>query len=510
VLTAVRETAADSSQLISAVDRASKQIRYRIGESLRTLRSQPPLAQETTGSLAALRKYTEGRRLSLVGRRTESIPFYEQAIALDTAFAAAHNGLSMVYDALGEPGRAAAYRLHAIANRDRLPFTDQTFLLATHAYGAQDYETAIDAYRRLHDRYPDDIRVINNLALIYQDRRQFATAESLFARAAAIDSSVANLYFGIEGAQLLQGKFRESRATLDFIARRFPGNPVLLNVEIQNASAQQHWDEAERQAETAIAAARNDTLALVDPYEALAAIVMTQGRLREAERYWRTQLMLSAASGSRGRHVFGLLQLARLEMRHRHSTARALFLVDSALAAMPLDSILPGDRPYDDLARFYAAVGRPARARALLVAAERNDSLLIRTAVADHLWTRGVISLAEGRLSDAESQLRQAADAIVCTMCALPDLARAYDAEKKTGAAVIVYERYLATPWFWRYETDAAELGGAMKRLAELYGARGEVAKAEAMRGRLRQLWRRADPELQGAVAEVSLSGNYR
>jgi len=133
VLAAVRETAADSSQLISAVDRASKQIRYRIGESLRALRSQPPLAQETTGSLAALRKYTEGRRLSLVGRRTESIPFYEQAIALDTAFAAAHNGLSMVYDGLGEPGRAAAYRLHAIANRDRMPFTDRTFLLASHA-----------------------------------------------------------------------------------------------------------------------------------------------------------------------------------------------------------------------------------------------------------------------------------------------------------------------------------------------------------------------------------------
>jgi len=89
-------------------------------------------------------------------------------------------------------------------------------------------------------------------------------------------------------------------------------------------------------------------------------------------------------------------------------------------------------------------------------------------------------------------------DVLVCTICALPDLARAYEAANKPGAAVTVYERYLATPWFWRYETDAVELGWAIKRLAELYDARGDAAKATAMRGRLLQLWRRADSELQG------------
>jgi hypothetical protein len=41
-----------------------------------------------------------------------------------------------------------------------------------------------------------------------------------------------------------------------------------------------------------------------------------------------------------------------------------------------------------------------------------------------------------------------------------------------------------------------------MKRLAELYDARGKTAKAAATRGRLVQLWR-ADPELQPLVAEM-------
>ena len=503
VLVALRETAADSAGLIAAVDRVSKQLRYRIGEPLRSLRSQPPLAQETTGSLAALRKYTDARRLMLAGRRPEAIRLYEEAIVLDTAFAGAHNALSMAYDAIGEPGRALDARRHAIANRERLPFTDRTFLLASHAYGDQDYETAIDAYHRVLERYPDDIRALNNLALIYQDRHRFATAESLFTRAAAIDSTVANLYFGIQGTQLLQGKFRESRATLDLIARRFPGNSVLLNTEIQDAAAQQHWEEAERQAETLIAAARGDTLSLVDPYEALAGIVMTQGRLAEAERHWRTQLVLSAAAGSRGRHLFGLLQLAKLHLRYRNEPAMALALVDSALAATPLDSVLPGDRPYDELARFYASVGHLTRARDLLAAAAVNDSVLARTLGPERAWTRGIIARAEGRVADAERELRQAGEALVCTMCVLPDLARAYEGAGKPGAAVAVYERYLTTPWFFRYEADAVELGWAMKRLAELYDARGETAKAAAMRGRLVQLWRRADPELQPVVAEA-------
>jgi hypothetical protein len=68
---------------------------------------------------------------------------------------------------------------------------------------------------------------------------------------------------------------------------------------------------------------------------------------------------------------------------------------------------------------------------------------------------------------------------------------------------VVVYERYLATPWFFRYETDAVELGFAMRRLATLYEARGETAKAAAMRTRLLQLWRRADPEIQPMVNEA-------
>ena len=114
-----------------------------------------------------------------------------------------------------------------------------------------------------------------------------------------------------------------------------------------------------------------------------------------------------------------------------------------------------------------------------------------------------MIALAEGHPTEAEPLLRVAAEQHTCTICALPDLARAYEAEGKGRAATNVYERYLATPWFWRYETDALELGPALQRLATLYDAEGERDRAGSARARLVQLWRRADAEFQPAVARA-------
>jgi hypothetical protein len=150
-----------------------------------------------------------------------------------------------------------------------------------------------------------------------------------------------------------------------------------------------------------------------------------------------------------------------------------------------------------------AIAGRLDRARQFAAAADENDRTLDRQQLAERAWTRGVIALAERRAAFAEGLLRGAAEQHVCTICVLPDLARAYEAQGKGSAAALVYERYVTTPWFWRYESDALELGPAFERLAALYEAAGEREKASGARSRLVQLWRRADAELQPAVARA-------
>lgn len=81
--------------------------------------------------------------------------------------------------------------------------------------------------------------------------------------------------------------------------------------------------------------------------------------------------------------------------------------------------------------------------------------------------------------------------------CSLPDLARVYEAAGKRDSALATYERYLTTPWLFRYENDAVELGWTMKRLGELYEEQGDRDKAAANFSKLTRLWERADPELQ-------------
>ena len=408
-----------------------------------------------------------------------------------------------IYDAIGEPGRFLAAFRRAMAHLDRLPYGDRQFLIGGHAYRAEDWDAAIQAYTQYLSRYPGHIAALNNLALAYRDARRLAPAESLWRRAVVLDSSVAQRCYGVHSVQLLAGRFTDSRRTLELIGRRFPDNPILIGIEVQDASAQHDWERAERRAEANIAALQGDTLGLVDPFEQMAGIVMTLGRLAEAERYWRVQLRLSAITESWGRRLFGARQLGYLQLRYRRAPDAAMAIVDSALARQPLDSTLPGDRPYYELARFYAEAGDLRRAHRLMREALVNDSVLHLPRRSERAWTAGVIALAEGRIAEAETALREAAEAHVCSVCPLPDLAHAFEARGNTAAAIAAYERYLVTPWFSRYEVDASQLGPILKRLGDLYEGRGEYQKAAEARTRLLALWRRADAELQPVLVDV-------
>ena len=502
-LTGLRETARDSSQLIAAVDRASKGLRHRIGESLSALDEMPPLSEVTTASLPALRRYTEAGRLSVSGDRTSAIRLYQEAVAIDTGFATAYEAMAKVYGAIAEPGRAFAAGQHAIANQARLSLREREVQLASVAYGTGDYRSAVARYTRLLEHYPDDASALSNMALAYRDWRKFAAAESVYRRAIRADSTIPVIYYGLHSAQLLQGKFADARQTLDLIARRFPNDRSLRFVAVTDAAARQDWGEAERLAKARIDADRGDTLQLVDGYEALAGIVMTRGRLSEATRQWRTQLALAAASGSWGRHLFGVQQLGYLQLRYREAPRLARALMDSVLVRHPLDQMLPGDRPYYELARFFAALGDIPRARVLAASDDSADRALGRNRPADRSWTRGVIASAAGRTSEALIELRQAAETEFCAICPLPDLGRTYEAAGEPDSARVTYERYLATPWLFRYEVDAVELGWTLKRLGELYDERGERDKAAAAFSRLARLWERADSDLQPVVAQA-------
>ena len=72
-------------------------------------------------------------------------------------------------------------------------------------------------------------------------------------------------------------------------------------------------------------------------------------------------------------------------------------------------------------------------------------------------------------------------------------------------SAITWYEHYVNTPTTQRLgvEQDVVTLPPVLRRLGELYEAKGDRANAARYYSRFVELWKDADPELQPQVAEI-------
>jgi tetratricopeptide (TPR) repeat protein len=235
-----------------------------------------------------------------------------------------------------------------------------------------------------------------------------------------------------------------------------------------------------------------------------------RGRLAEADRDRRAIMVIGARTGTPGAYLDAAVNLAFADIWYRHQSTRGLRTIDSALSQFPLTTIAPLDRDYAFLSYVYALAGRPARARALLAELRANESVAGVTPgglglrdEGGYLRSRGATELAEGRAHDAVITLRHAVDLSICPTCALPDLARAFEATGERDSAITTYERYVATPWSDWQLAGGEFRGSAYQRLGALYEARGDAARAIAAYATLADLWSAADSELQPQAADA-------
>ena len=124
-LASFSESAKDAGDLIPAVDRVTKALRRKIGESLKAVRDAPSLQQVTTASLGALKSYTAGLRDNdVVGDYLAAVQDFRDAIRQDSTFVMAWLQLAYSLQTIGGAARNAqandalttAFRL-----RGRLP-----------------------------------------------------------------------------------------------------------------------------------------------------------------------------------------------------------------------------------------------------------------------------------------------------------------------------------------------------------------------------------------------------
>jgi tetratricopeptide (TPR) repeat protein len=296
VLASFRRTARGPDEVIDAIDALSRDIREKAGESLKAIRSGPPLSQVTTRSLDALQRFTEGERLFDRGDERGAIALLEQAVALDPDFAMAWRKLAVTLGNLAiEPERALEAAERAYALRERLTEAERYMAEAYyHRRVTGDAEAEQRAYENVLRLDPLEGSALNNLALIYARQGREDRAEELYRRSIEGRTNPSGVtYQNLISALLNQGKLAEAVEAFHGFQEALPDDPRLA---VSGFWALYFSGDVEGAVELARSLADDPDLPPTrrrTGTRVLALALASQGRLAEADR--RAEAALSLA-----------------------------------------------------------------------------------------------------------------------------------------------------------------------------------------------------------------------
>jgi tetratricopeptide (TPR) repeat protein len=501
VLVSHRETATDASGLIEALDALSKQLRERIGESVGTMRSEEPLERVTTANLDALRRFSQAVEVAeFVGDDDRAIELLEEAIALDPEFAMAYRKLGAILNNRQEErARRTEALTMAFENQDRL--TERERYLAQASYYENvtgERRRAIRAYESMLDLDPEDTYALNNSGIVHVELRDFETAESMYERALAADSSGMPPYFNLVVVQTNQGKWDDAARTIEVMAERLPEAPQPLELRGWLASSQSDYDLARERVEELREDRAGEPYWDADTAANLARLAAVQGRLAEAEEWTERAQRVAADRGFGGQVIGRTIGLAWIDLQTRGDPRAAIQRIDRVLADYPLEDLVALDRPYGGLVNVFAFAGASDRARAMLeeLIAEVPEDFRLPE---DTDRMEAAIALSEGRYDEAIDGFRRTMVGS-CLLCSMDGLAFAYDRAGQADSAIVAYERYLETPFFDRLFFDTTFRPVVLERLGELHDEAGNLQEAARYYASFVELWADADEELQPRV----------
>ncbi len=509
VLWAGRESASSPGQLIEAVDRLSASLRKRLGESLKTIRGDAPLAQVTTRSTGALRKYAQADRANDLGEYQRAIRLLGESLADDSTFAMAHRKLGIILRNQNlDPERAQRAFTRAYELRDRLTERERYLAEAAYySYVTDDEAAAVDAYRNLLEKYPNDPIALNNLATIYSAMGRQEDAARLHLRAIAVGAATA-VTFGNAAPTLYRLGWTDSaRAAIERFAEQYPGHPAVLLQRAAFASAQFDYETATRYTEELLASQRGNPRFVAPAKFQLASHALIQGRVQDGLRLLKEGYDEQAAAGLGFIRTPWEIMVAEGEaafsLRMFGDADRALTALERGRRSPQWQAQPPAEREYLSFASLYAEAGHPDRARELVEEWRRLDEGTRARQQGSYHEARGAIAIAEGRPQDAITEYRSVQDVETgCLLCGLAELGRAYEAAGQLDSAAAVYERYLIAPEMFRINADNVELAPLIRRAAVVSEELGDRERAIELYNRFIELWANADPDLQPIVGE--------
>jgi tetratricopeptide (TPR) repeat protein len=314
------------------------------------------------------------------------------------------------------------------------------------------------------------------------------------------------------------GHWAQAESSFSAAERVFPDNssaPIVRTFLLYHAGA---LDSLQRYLDALRRSPRNDIRPLASEYAGDLAVV--HGRLKRGLSLWSESGAEAAALGTVLNVIADTANAIRIELATLGESPHGAERLDAVLSRSPLKGMALDDRPYFSVARAFARVGRPDRARAVLAEYDRDarDTTYRRVHEPALHEALAEIALAENKTSDAASEFRKAdmlpdGPSTSCAVCLPVNLGRAFDAAHQSDSAIANYEKFLSTPYGERLDAplfsqfadqvDPVYLAGVRRRLGELYEAKGDTAKAVAQYRAFVEQWKNAEPELQPRVAEV-------
>lgn len=504
VLVADRRSAADESEILEAIDGLSERLRERLGESIRALKREEPLARVTTASLEALRRYSSAiRTFDFEGDEERAISLLEEAVAIDTAFAMAWRKLGTILNNnFVERDRAVEALGQAFRHRDRLTGVERYQVEGIYYYSmGPDAPRAIRAYENLLEVDPVNSYALNNLGVIYGYLREHARSQEYYDRAIAVDSSRSVAYTNSAQQRYARGDVDGAREILDVFQERFPDHPDNWIFPGAIHSALGEYEEAAARLRQLLELQGASPAIAGQSRSWLAGYAAIQGKVAEAREIMRSALSDLERAGSAERYLTEAADLAWMEGA---TLGREVGLATLRVARelQRLEEIPPLSRPYAYLAMVHAELGDLAEASRLLDEFDRlvEPRLRGQVSIVQYHHARALLASAEGRHDEAVAAARRA-DVGYCTACGAHAVARAFDAAGRPDSAIAAYERYLDAPWLFRAEAlDRFVLARILQRLGALYETEGDLEGASRAYTRFVELWESADPELQPRV----------
>ena len=483
--------ATSKEDVLKALNRASTNLRVKLGESLRSVEKFDAPIEATTSSLEALKSFSMGTKVRIEEGDAPSIAFFRRAIELDPNFPAAYAALGETYGNLGDESLALEYLTKANGLRARATEREGFRISGDYFNATGELERSIETYQMWIEAYPRDFIPHNDLGFTYSTIGQYDKALAECYKVLRLEPDNVFSYENLGLAYLNLNRLDEAKTVFDqATARKLDSGVLRLGmyylafVQRDRAQMEQQlaWGAGKPRDEDPLLESQSDTEAYfgelrkaniftrraVDSAvqagsDETAALWQVNAGLREAEfgdSAHAKQLAEVAIAMANGRHIKVLvaLTLARIG-----DTTRATELVRELEKSYPSDSLLKLYWLPTVKAAIALDVGNPSQALELLEVAKTYD----------YAASYPVLQL--GPLYPA--LLR----------------GQAYLSIHNGAAAAIEFQKVLD-----HSGVVVNLVTGVMSRLqlARAYAMTGDLAKAKAAYKDFFTLWKDADPDI--------------